>query len=97
MGAGVELGENCELASHVVIGGPSTLGSDNKIYSFAVLGGDPQDVTYKNEPTRLEVGDRNQIREYVTITRWHGEGRRHYSRGKLIPSSWRTRMSATIA
>ncbi len=67
--AGVELGANCELGPHVVIGGPSTFGRDNKIYSFAVVGGDPQDVTYYNEPTRLEVGDRNQIREYVTITR----------------------------
>ena len=66
---GVELGENCELAAHVVLGGPSKFGSDNKIYSFAALGGEPQDITYKNEPTRLEVGDRNQIREYVTITR----------------------------
>jgi UDP-N-acetylglucosamine acyltransferase len=69
IGAGVELGENCELGAHVVIGGPSRLGRDNKIYSFAVVGGDPQDVTYNNELTRLEVGDRNQIREYVTITR----------------------------
>jgi UDP-N-acetylglucosamine acyltransferase len=69
IGADVELGENCELAAHVVIGGPATFGSGNKIYSFAALGGDPQDVTYKNEPVRLEVGDRNQIREYVTITR----------------------------
>ncbi|MFZ0704368.1 MAG: acyl-ACP--UDP-N-acetylglucosamine O-acyltransferase [Candidatus Korobacteraceae bacterium] len=66
---GVELGENCELASHVILGGPSKFGSDNKIHSFAALGGEPQDITYKNEPTRLEVGDRNQIREYVTITR----------------------------
>jgi len=67
--AGVELGENCVLGSHVVLGGPTRFGRDNKIYSFAAVGGDPQDVTYNNEPTRLEVGDRNLIREYVTITR----------------------------
>jgi UDP-N-acetylglucosamine acyltransferase len=45
------------------------MGSDNQIFPFAVIGGDPQDVTYHGEPTRLEVGDRNIIREYVTINR----------------------------
>ena len=69
IGPAVELGENCCLHSHVVVGGPTKLGSDNQIYSFAVVGGDPQDITYNGEPTRLEIGDRNMIREYVTITR----------------------------
>jgi UDP-N-acetylglucosamine acyltransferase len=72
--AGVELGENCELISHVVLGGPSRFGSGNKIYPFAVLGMDPQDITYAGEPTRLEVGDHNVIREYVTITRGTTKG-----------------------
>ena len=67
--AGVELGESCELMSHVVVGGPSRFGSHNKIFPFAAIGTDPQDVTYRDEPTRLEVGDHNVIREYVTITR----------------------------
>ena len=74
IGAEVELGENCEVASHVVLGGPSKFGRDNKIYSFAVVGGDPQDVTYNGERTFLEVGDRNQIREYVTINRGTRKG-----------------------
>jgi UDP-N-acetylglucosamine acyltransferase len=69
VGAGVELGENCRLLSHVVLGGPSKFGSDNQFFPFAAVGGDPQDISYKGEPTRLEVGDRNIIREYVTITR----------------------------
>ena len=69
IGPAVELGENCCLHPHVVVGGPTKLGSDNQIYSFAVVGGDPQDITYNGEPTRLEIGDRNMIREYVTITR----------------------------
>ena len=69
VGAGVELGENCKLHSHVVLGGPSKFGSDNHIFDFAAVGGDPQDITYNGEPTRLEVGDRNMIREYVTISR----------------------------
>jgi len=72
--AGVELGEHCELISHVVIGGPSRFGSHNKIYPFATLGMDPQDITYRGEPTRLEVGDHNVIREYVTITRGTSKG-----------------------
>ena len=72
--AGVELGENCRLLSHVVLGGPAKLGTGNTIHSFAVVGGDPQDITYKGEPTRLEIGDRNVIREYVTITRGTAKG-----------------------
>jgi len=72
--AGVELGEHCELISHVVVGGPSRFGSHNKIYPFATLGMDPQDITYRGEPTRLEVGDHNVIREYVTITRGTTKG-----------------------
>jgi UDP-N-acetylglucosamine acyltransferase len=74
IGADVELGENCSLDSHVVLGGLMRLGSDNRIFSFAVIGGEPQDVTYKGEPTRLEIGDRNVIREYVTISRGTAKG-----------------------
>jgi UDP-N-acetylglucosamine acyltransferase len=69
VGANVEMGENCQLLSHVVLGGPTRIGSDNQIHSFAAIGGDPQDVTYRGEPTRLEIGERNIIREYVTIHR----------------------------
>ena len=72
--AGVELGENCKLHSHVVVGGPSKLGANNEIFDFAAIGGAPQDITYKGEPTRLEVGDRNVIREYVTISRGTTKG-----------------------
>ncbi len=72
--AGVELGESCELMSHVVVGGPSRFGSHNKIYPFAAVGTDPQDVSYRGEPTRLEVGDHNVVREYVTITRGTTKG-----------------------
>lgn len=69
IGPDVELGENCRLLSHAAIGGPSKIGSDNSIFPFAAIGMAPQDVTYKGEPTRLEVGDHNEIREYVTINR----------------------------
>jgi len=74
IGADVELGENCRLLANVVLGGPSKFGSDNTIHSFAVVGGDPQDITYKGEPTRLEIGDRNIIREYVSISRGTAKG-----------------------
>jgi len=69
IGAHVVLGEECELISHVVLDGHTTFGSRNRIWSFACLGIAPQDLKYKNEPTQLVVGDRNDIREYVTISR----------------------------
>ena len=69
VGAGVELGDHCELVSHVVLEGPTRLGSHNKIYPFSAVGIGPQDLSYRGEPTRLEIGDRNMIREYVTIHR----------------------------
>ena len=72
--AEVEMGENCELVSHVVLQGPTRLGSNNKIYPFAGVGTDPQDVTFAGEVTRLEMGDHNVIREYVTINRGTAKG-----------------------
>lgn len=65
----MELGEDCELMSHVVIGPHSRIGSRNQIFPFASVGSDPQDVSYRGEPTGLEIGDHNVIRECVTITR----------------------------
>jgi UDP-N-acetylglucosamine acyltransferase len=69
IGADVELGEECELVAHVVLQGPTKLGSHNKLFPFAAIGIGPQDLSYKGEPTRLEIGNHNQIREYVTIHR----------------------------
>jgi UDP-N-acetylglucosamine acyltransferase len=69
IGAGVEIGEGSSIASHVLIEGPTRIGRDNKIYSFAAIGGDPQDKKYAGEATSLEIGDRNTIREYCTISR----------------------------
>jgi UDP-N-acetylglucosamine acyltransferase len=69
IGSEVELGENCRLISHVAIEGPTKIGSDNSFFPFCAIGMDPQDVTYKGERTRLEIGDHNEIRECVTITR----------------------------
>jgi len=69
VGPHVEMGDHCELVSHVVLQGPTKLGNHNKIYPFAAIGIGPQDLSYRGEPTRLEIGARNQIREYVTIHR----------------------------
>jgi UDP-N-acetylglucosamine acyltransferase len=69
LGAGVELGEHCRLISHVAIEGPSKIGSHNSFFPFCAIGMAPQDVTYRGEPTRLEIGDHNEIRECVTISR----------------------------
>ena len=69
IGADVEIGDNSWIGPHVVINGPTTIGCDNKIFQFASLGDAPQDLKYAGEPTRLEIGDRNTIRECVTINR----------------------------
>jgi len=67
--ADVELGEHCELVSHVHIGGPAKIGADNRFFPFSAVGLAPQDLKYAGEPTRLEIGDHNVVREYVTINR----------------------------
>src|SRR5271157_617214 len=69
IGAGVELGENCRLLPHVTIEGPATIGVDNAFFPFCAIGTAPQDITYRGELTRLEIGHHNEIREYVTINR----------------------------
>lgn len=69
VGPGVVLGDRCRLLSHVVVEGPTELGPDNEVAPFASLGGAPQDLKYGGEPTRLVVGARNRIREYVTLNR----------------------------
>ncbi len=67
VGANVRLGANTKLVSHVVVDGHTELGADNTVYPFAMLGGPPQHTAYKGEPTRLEIGDRNLIREHATM------------------------------
>ena len=69
IGAGVEIGERCHLLSHVAMEGPTKIGADNRFYPFCSIGLAPQDISYKGEPTRLEIGDHNEVREYVTINR----------------------------
>lgn len=69
IGADVRIGKGTKVGSHVVIRGPCRIGRDNRIYQFASIGEDPQDKKYAGEETRLEIGDRNKIREFTTIHR----------------------------
>ncbi|MGX9417122.1 acyl-ACP--UDP-N-acetylglucosamine O-acyltransferase [Vibrio sp. RC27] len=65
----VEIGDGTELLSHVVVKGPTTIGKDNRIFQFASIGEQCQDLKYKGEDTKLIIGDRNTIRESVTMHR----------------------------
>jgi UDP-N-acetylglucosamine acyltransferase len=69
IGEGVEIGEGTRIGPHVVLMGPTVLGRDNHVFQFASVGDAPQDKKYAGEPTRLVIGDRNTIREGVTINR----------------------------
>jgi UDP-N-acetylglucosamine acyltransferase len=69
IGPEVRIGRGTRLLSHVCIYGQTTIGEHNVIHPFAVLGGDPQDVSYRGTPTRVEIGDHNVIRENVTVNR----------------------------
>jgi UDP-N-acetylglucosamine acyltransferase len=74
IGPEVELGEGCELISQVAIEGPTKVGAHNRFYPFCAVGMAPQDLSYAGEPTRLEIGDHNQFRECVTISRGTAKG-----------------------
>jgi UDP-N-acetylglucosamine acyltransferase len=67
IGPNVRIGKGTKLVSHVVVDGWTTIGSDNTIFPFATLGLVPQDLKYKGERTELTIGNRNNIREYVSI------------------------------
>jgi len=69
VGEHVAIGDNTRIGPHVVIDGHTTIGRDNRIFQFSSIGADPQDKKYAGEPTRLEIGDRNTIREFCTFNR----------------------------
>ena len=69
IGDQVEIGAGTTIGAHALISGPTTIGSENKIFGFVSLGEEPQDKKYAGEPTRLEIGDRNTIREFCTFNR----------------------------
>jgi UDP-N-acetylglucosamine acyltransferase len=67
VGEHVEIGDHSVIGPHVVVTGHTTIGSDNRIFQFCSIGEQPQDKKYAGEPTRLEIGDRNTIREFCTF------------------------------
>jgi UDP-N-acetylglucosamine acyltransferase len=68
IGEHVEIGEGTTVGPHVVIEGHTRIGRNNRIYQFCSIGSDPQDKKYANEPTRLEIGDGNTIREFCSFS-----------------------------
>ena len=69
IGADVEIGRGTRIEPHAVVKGPTVIGADNHIFQFASIGDDPQDKKYAGERTKLVIGDRNTIREFVTLNR----------------------------
>jgi len=69
----VQIGDNCEIASHAVIKQFTRIGARNRIFEHAVIGGEPQDIKFKNERSYLEIGDDNLIREFCTFHRASGK------------------------
>ncbi len=67
--ADVKIGDGTVIAPQVIISGNTTIGANNRIYSFTAIGGDPQSVSYKGEPTRTVIGDNNTFRENITVNR----------------------------
>jgi UDP-N-acetylglucosamine acyltransferase len=69
IGANVKIDAGTRIAGHVIINGPTIIGKNNHIFQFSSLGEEPQDKKYKGEPTLLEIGDNNTIREFCTFNR----------------------------
>ncbi len=69
VGSGVEIGERTRLMAHVYVEGPTRIGEDNLFYPYSTVGVAPQDLKYKGERSETRIGNRNRIREFVTIHR----------------------------
>lgn len=67
VGAEVQLGDGVQLKSHVVLEGITSIGANSEIFPFAVIGARPQDLKYRGEPSRVEIGENTIIREHVTV------------------------------
>lgn len=69
IGAGVRVGAGTQIGPHCLVEGPTTIGCDNRIHGHSSLGGAPQDMKYRGEPTELHIGHRNTVREFCTFNR----------------------------
>ena len=74
IGPNVEINEGTQLLNHVTVDSNTRIGSNNRLFPFAVIGGDPQDKKFAGEETTLQIGNENEIREHVTIHRGTGQG-----------------------
>lgn len=74
IGAGVTLGAGVSVGAHAVLRGPTTIGPGTRVFHHAVLGEDPQDLKYRGEPSRLEIGAHNVFREFTTVNRGTAHG-----------------------
>ncbi len=74
VGPEVEIGDGTHVGPHCSLQGPTRIGRDNRFVGHAAIGGDPQDKKYRGERVSLEIGDRNLVREFVTLNRGTGEG-----------------------
>lgn len=74
IGADVEIGDGTRIGPHCSVHGPTKIGRDNHIHGHAAIGGEPQDKKFRGERTELVIGDRNTIREFVTLNRGTGDG-----------------------
>jgi UDP-N-acetylglucosamine acyltransferase len=86
VGEDVELGDGCVVHAHAAVQGPAKFGKNNVFHAFSVIGGDPQDYTYRGERTELVAGDDNIFREYVTVNRGtqKGGGRTKLGSGNFL-------------
>jgi len=84
--SGVSIGPDTDIASHALITGKTTIGARNRIGPFTIIGGPPQDIRYKNEPTEVFLGDDNLVREYVSIHRGTpgGHGKTVIGNGNML-------------
>ncbi|TYT27377.1 acyl-ACP--UDP-N-acetylglucosamine O-acyltransferase [Luteimonas viscosa] len=85
IGPDVEIGDGTQIGPHCSVHGPTRIGRDNRIIGHAAIGGDPQDKKYRGERVELEIGDRNLVREFVTLNRGTGEGG---SRTRIGDDNW---------
>jgi len=69
IGSNVTIGDGTQISAHVMVDGHTTIGENNKIFSFTAIGGEPQSVAYKGEPTETRIGDNNIFRENITVNR----------------------------
>ena len=85
IGPDVQIGPDCSIGAHVVLEGRVRMGRGNRLFPGACIGLEPQDLKYTGDPTGVDIGDDNTIREYVTVNRaTHGEEQTRIGSGNLL-------------